>query len=68
MQRYFLIASSRGGGGTKPASAGPSVSRDIPIFLNGVSFTQTAQTTHLRKSSWVMLAAVSGPAYTSASC
>lgn len=63
----FFIASCRGGSGTKPASAGTPRNHDIPIFLIAISFTQTAQTTHLRKSSWVVLAVASGPGYTSVS-
>lgn len=56
----FSIASCRGGSGTNPALAGTPRHHDIPIFLIGVGFTQTAQTAHLRKSSRVMLAALSG--------
>lgn len=59
-QWYFFIASSKEGSGTNPAAAGTPTNQDIPMFLAGVSFTQT---THLSRSSSVMLAAASRPGY-----
>lgn len=67
---HFVTGCCREGSGKKLPSLG-SPTTVTSFFkdssLSAASFTQAAETAHLRKSSRVMLAAASGPGYTSLS-